>query len=293
MGLVVQKFGGTSVEGPGAAAGGRAAARGRARRGERRRRRPLRDGRGDRRPDRRSPTRSRRRRIRASSTCCSRSGSGSRARSPRWRSTTSATPRSRSPARRRESSPTPTTRAPRCSRSAPRRIHDALAQGAIVLVAGFQGVSTAHEVTTLGRGGSDATAVALAAALEADVCEIYTDVEGVFTADPRLVPNARKLDAALLRGDAGAGRVRRQGADAALGRVRPQPRSPHPRPLLVLGGRGNLGRQSGGVDGAADHLGDRARHLGGGGDDPRRARPARRSPRASSARSPTWASTWT
>ena len=54
-----------------------------------------------------------------------------------------------------------------------------------MLVAGFQGVSTALEVTTLGRGGSDATAVALAAALEADACEIYTDVDGVFTADPR------------------------------------------------------------------------------------------------------------
>jgi aspartate kinase len=64
-----------------------------------------------------------------------------------------------------------------------------------VLVAGFQGVSTEFEVTTLGRGGSDTTAVALAAALEADACEIYTDVEGVFTADPRLVPQARKLDA--------------------------------------------------------------------------------------------------
>ncbi len=75
------------------------------------------------------------------------------------------------------------------------RIHKALARGEIVLVAGFQGVSTQLEVTTLGRGGSDATAVALAAALGADVCEIYTDVEGVFTADPRLVPGARKLDA--------------------------------------------------------------------------------------------------
>src|SRR5207244_4456763 len=63
----------------------------------------------------------------------------------------------------------------------------------IVLVAGFQGVSTASNVTTLGRGGSDTTAVALAAALGARVCEIYTDVEGVFSADPRLVPNARKL----------------------------------------------------------------------------------------------------
>ncbi len=77
----------------------------------------------------------------------------------------------------------------------PRRIHDALDEGKIVLVCGFQGVSTAHEVTTLGRGGSDTTAVALAAALGADACEIYTDVEGVFTADPRLVDGARKLHA--------------------------------------------------------------------------------------------------
>jgi aspartate kinase len=75
-----------------------------------------------------------------------------------------------------------------------RRIHEALDRGAIVLVAGFQGVSTDSEVTTLGRGGSDTTAVALAAALRADACEIYTDVEGIFTADPRLVPDARKLD---------------------------------------------------------------------------------------------------
>jgi aspartate kinase len=74
-----------------------------------------------------------------------------------------------------------------------RRIHEALDRGAIVLVAGFQGVSTDSEVTTLGRGGSDTTAVALAAALGADVCEIYTDVEGVFSADPRIVPAARKL----------------------------------------------------------------------------------------------------
>jgi aspartate kinase len=74
------------------------------------------------------------------------------------------------------------------------RIHDALDQDKIVLVAGFQGVSTGtHEVTTLGRGGSDTTAVALAAALGADSCEIFTDVEGVFTADPRLVPGAFRL----------------------------------------------------------------------------------------------------
>jgi aspartate kinase len=73
------------------------------------------------------------------------------------------------------------------------RIRTGLDEGKIVLVAGFQGVSTAFDVTTLGRGGSDTTAVALAAALGADVCEIYTDVRGVFSADPRLVPDARKL----------------------------------------------------------------------------------------------------
>jgi aspartate kinase len=72
------------------------------------------------------------------------------------------------------------------------RINDAMDDGKIVLVAGFQGVSSEHEVTTLGRGGSDATAVALAAAL-GGACEIFTDVEGVFTADPRLVPDALKL----------------------------------------------------------------------------------------------------
>ncbi len=76
-----------------------------------------------------------------------------------------------------------------------RRIHEALDQGKVVLVAGFQGVSTDLDITTLGRGGSDTTAVALAAALAAGHCEIYTDVAGVFSADPRIVPNARKLHA--------------------------------------------------------------------------------------------------
>jgi aspartate kinase len=73
------------------------------------------------------------------------------------------------------------------------RITNALSEGHVVIVAGFQGVSTDHDVTTLGRGGSDTTAVALAAALGAWGCEIYTDVDGVYTADPRLVPEARKL----------------------------------------------------------------------------------------------------
>ena len=75
------------------------------------------------------------------------------------------------------------------------RVRQALAANKIAIVAGFQGVSTAYDVTTLGRGGSDTTAVALAAALGADRCEIYTDVDGVYTADPRIVPSARKLHA--------------------------------------------------------------------------------------------------
>jgi aspartate kinase len=77
----------------------------------------------------------------------------------------------------------------------PSRVRRALDQGAVALVAGFQGVSQdTKDVTTLGRGGSDVTAVALAAALQADVCEIYTDVDGVYSADPRIVPDARKLN---------------------------------------------------------------------------------------------------
>ena len=76
----------------------------------------------------------------------------------------------------------------------PDRIREALDDGLVPVVAGFQGVSTERDITTLGRGGSDVTAVALAAALKADVCEIYTDVAGVFSADPRVVPKARRLD---------------------------------------------------------------------------------------------------
>jgi len=81
----------------------------------------------------------------------------------------------------------------RITQIAPDRVRAALDAGEIAVVAGFQGLSDDGEVTTLGRGGSDLTAVALAAALQADVCEIYTDVEGVFTADPNIVPDARKL----------------------------------------------------------------------------------------------------
>ena len=76
----------------------------------------------------------------------------------------------------------------------PKSMQEALKQGKIVVVAGFQGISTAGEVTTLGRGGSDLSAVAVAGALKADLCEIYTDVDGVYTTDPRIEPKAKKLD---------------------------------------------------------------------------------------------------
>ncbi len=76
----------------------------------------------------------------------------------------------------------------------PDRVAAELDEGRIVIVAGFQGITEGGEITTLGRGGSDTTAVALAAALGADVCEIYTDVDGVYTTDPRIVPEARKID---------------------------------------------------------------------------------------------------
>ncbi len=76
----------------------------------------------------------------------------------------------------------------------PKKIHELLNEGNVVIVAGFQGQTIEGQVTTLGRGGSDLTAIALAAALKADLCQIYTDVDGVYTADPRIVPNAKKLE---------------------------------------------------------------------------------------------------
>src|SRR5262252_7898833 len=75
----------------------------------------------------------------------------------------------------------------------PKKIHDLLNDGNVVIVAGFQGQTIEGQVTTLGRGGSDLTAIALAAALKADLCQIYTDVDGVYTADPRIVPGSKKL----------------------------------------------------------------------------------------------------
>src|ERR671920_347373 len=76
----------------------------------------------------------------------------------------------------------------------PERMHNLLAEGQVVIVAGFQGTNALGDVMTLGRGGSDTTAVALAAALGADRCEIYTDVDGIYTADPRIVPAARRIN---------------------------------------------------------------------------------------------------
>ena len=170
------------------------------------------------------------------------------------------------------------------------RINEALDDERIVLVAGFQGVSAdSHDVTTLGRGGSNLTAVALAAALGATACEMYTDVEGVFTADPRLVPDARKLAARDLRGDARARGERREGAPATLGRVRAQPRRAAARALDVLRRRGNVDRRRGGSGAReGDHLRCRAHRL-------RAALPRapRSTPRGCSRASPTRASTST
>ena len=115
----------------------------------------------------------------------------------------------------------------------PGRIEKAIAEGAIAIVAGFQGVSQdTKDITTLGRGGSDTTAVALAAALGAEVCEIYTDVDGVFTADPRIVPTARKLPH-LHRGDARDGGLRGEDPAPAVRRVRPPLRHADPRALVL------------------------------------------------------------
>ncbi len=123
------------------------------------------------------------------------------------------------------------------------RVREALAAGKVAVIAGFQGVSTDREITTMGRGASDLTASALAQAMKADACEIYTDVTGVFTADPRIVPQARKLQTGPLRRDARDGRSRLEGARPALGRVRPHTRRSAPRSLLVHLGTGHVGHQ--------------------------------------------------
>ena len=102
----------------------------------------------------------------------------------------------------------------------PKKIHDLLNQGNVVIVAGFQGQTIEGQVTTLGRGGSDLTAIALAAALKADLCQIYTDVDGVYTADPRIVPAREEARRNLLRRDARTGQPRREGHAIPLRRIR-------------------------------------------------------------------------
>ena len=124
-------------------------------------------------------------------------------------------------------------------------IMEKLHEGKIVVVAGFQGYDDEGNITTLGRGGSDTTAVALAAALGADMCEIYTDVEGVFTTDPNVYSKARKLEKDQLRGNARDGQHGSQGASSAVRRIRHEvPRADH-GPLLFHRCSGNACHQGG------------------------------------------------
>jgi len=100
------------------------------------------------------------------------------------------------------------------------RIQRELKAGRVVVVAGFQGVDGKGNITTLGRGGSDTTGVALAAALKADECQIYTDVDGVYTTDPRVVAKARRLDKITVRGNARNGQSGLESAADPRRRVR-------------------------------------------------------------------------
>jgi aspartate kinase len=119
-----------------------------------------------------------------------------------------------------------------------KRIKRLLADRNIVVVAGFQGVDIKGNITTLGRGGSDTSAVAIAAALKRDICEIYTDVDGIYTADPNICPRARKIKEISLRRDAEHGQPRRQGSADPLGGRRQEVQYPRPRPIIFFrGGR--------------------------------------------------------
>ena len=153
------------------------------------------------------------------------------------------------------------------------RVREALAAGKVCVVAGFQGISIEKEITSLGRGGSDTTAVALAASLAADSCEIYTDVTGVFSADPRIVPQARKLarvnfDEMLEMAGAGSKVLALRSVEFARNH-----NVPRPRPLRFHLGAGHVGHRSGAKHGRADHLRCRHRHQRVEGDHRRRSRP--------------------
>jgi len=108
-------------------------------------------------------------------------------------------------------------------------IHQALHEGVIPVVAGFQGVTKEGWITTLGRGGSDTTAVALGCAIAADVVEIYTDVDGVYTTDPNICPKAEEARQGFLRGDAGDGKSGRKGSSDPMCRVRHELWHAYPR----------------------------------------------------------------
>ena len=178
----------------------------------------------------------------------------------------------------------------------PGRLRNALDEGAIAIVAGFQGVAQdTKDITTLGRGGSDTTAVALAAALNADVCEIYTDVDGVFTADPRIVPNARHIKQITYEEML---ELAACGAKVLMLRCVEYARrfgDADPRPLVVLEQARHHGHRidGGSSRGAGTHHRRRARPQRGEDHDRRRARTSRASRRGSSAPSPTPRSTST
>ena len=108
-----------------------------------------------------------------------------------------------------------------------------LKAGKVIIVAGFQGVNEEGQITTLGRGGSDLTAIALAAPLKADKCEIYTDVDGVYTADPRVVKTAKKTSGNFVRRDARACVIRLESHAEPVGRIRQEIRGRFRGPLIV------------------------------------------------------------
>ena len=159
----------------------------------------------------------------------------------------------------------------------PKRIIEALEAGNVVIVAGFQGLSTNYDITTLGRGGSDTTAVAMAAALGAEVCEIYTDVTGVFSADPRIHPRARKIEAIsyeeMLELAAAGARVL---SSRSVG-VRSKARREAPRAVVVRRRAGHVGAGGGrAAHGRRPDLGCGPRQRRGEGDARSCARPTGR-----------------
>ena len=178
------------------------------------------------------------------------------------------------------------------------RVRQALADGKVAVVAGFQGVSTDKEITTMGRGASDLTASALAKALDADACEIYTDVTGVFSADPRIVPQARKLrrvsfDEMLEMAGAGSKVLALRSVEFARNHgVALHVRSSFTwEPGTWVTDTPITDR--GASNGRSDHLGRRHRQQRVEGDGARRARPARASRRRCSSRWPRPTSTST